>query len=156
MKTNQQQPKDNKQGKSWISSWWPFITAFCLLLLFNGFLQPLLVKSQLKETDYGTFTQYVNEGKVEEVLIKDNKIFFSIDDKEKNGKKVTYVTGQMDDPGLVERLAEAPSSSESGHIVFTQEIPQENSPISNFLMWWVLPGVLFYLIFNLTMKKMSK
>ena len=156
MKTNQQQPNDNKQGKSWISSWWPFITAFCLLLLFNGFLQPLLVKSQLKETDYGTFTQYVNEGKVEEVLIKDNKIFFSIDDKEKNGKKVTYVTGQMDDPGLVERLAEAPSSSESGHIVFTQEIPQENSPISNFLMWWVLPGVLFYLIFNLTMKKMSK
>ena len=77
MKTNQQQPNDNKQGKSWISSWWPFITAFCLLLLFNGFLQPLLVKSQLKETDYGTFTQYVNEGKVEKVLIKDNKIFFA-------------------------------------------------------------------------------
>ena len=156
MKNNQLQTNGNKQGKGWLDAWWPLITACCLLLLFNGFLQPLLVKSQLKETDYGTFTQYVNDGKVEEVLIKENKIYFAISDQNKEDKKITYVTGQMDDPGLVERLSQAPSTNESGHIVFTQEIPKENSPLANFLMWWVLPGVLFYFFFNLMMKKMSK
>lgn len=135
--------------------WWPFAIAFCLLLLFNGFLQPMLVRSQLKETDYGSFTQHVNDGDVEQVLIKDNKIYFSVSDGEETNEKTTYVTGQMDDPGLVERLSKASSPSETGHIVFTQEIPHENSPIVNFLLWWVLPGVIFYFLFNMMMKKMG-
>ena len=135
--------------------WWPFAIAFCLLLLFNGFLQPMLVRSQLKETDYGSFTQHVNDGDVEQVLIKDNKIYFSVSDGEETTEKTTYVTGQMDDPGLVERLSKASSPSETGHIVFTQEIPHENSPIVNFLLWWVLPGVIFYFLFNMMMKKMG-
>ena len=135
--------------------WWPFAIAFCLLLLFNGFLQPMLVRSQLKETDYGSFTQHVNDGDVEQVLIKDNKIYFSVSDGEETTEKTTYVTGQMDDPGLVERLSKASSPSETGHIVFTQEIPHENSPIVNFLLWWVLPGVIFYYLFNMMMKKMG-
>lgn len=134
---------------------WPFAIAFCLLLLFNGFLQPMLVRSQLKETDYGSFTQHVNDGDVEQVLIKDNKIYFSVSDGEETTEKTTYVTGQMDDPGLVERLSKASSPSETGHIVFTQEIPHENSPIVNFLLWWVLPGVIFYFLFNMMMKKMG-
>ena len=135
--------------------WWPFAIAFCLLLLFNGFLQPMLVRSQLKETDYGSFTQHVNDGDVEQVLIKDNKIYFSVSDGEETTEKTTYVTGQMDDPGLVERLSKASSPSETGHIVFTQEIPHENSPIVNFMLWWVLPGVIFYFLFNMMMKKMG-
>lgn len=135
--------------------WWPFAIAFCLLLLFNGFLQPMLVRSQLKETDYGSFTQHVNDGDVEQVLIKDNRIYFSVSDGEETTEKTTYVTGQMDDPGLVERLSKASSPSETGHIVFTQEIPHENSPIVNFLLWWVLPGVIFYFLFNMMMKKMG-
>ena len=135
--------------------WWPFAIAFCLLLLFNGFLQPMLMRSQLKETDYGSFTQHVNDGDVEQVLIKDNKIYFSVSDGEETTEKTTYVTGQMDDPGLVERLSKASSPSETGHIVFTQEIPHENSPIVNFLLWWVLPGVIFYFLFNMMMKKMG-
>lgn len=135
--------------------WWPFAIAFCLLLLFNGFLQPMLVRSQLKETDYGSFTQHVNDGDVEQVLIKDNKIYFSVSDGEETTEKTTYVTGQMDDPGLVERLSKASSPSETGHIVFTQEIPHENSPIVNFLLWWLLPGVIFYFLFNMMMKKMG-
>jgi len=156
MNTDQQQPQDNRQRKPWYSAWWPFVVALCLLLLFNGFLQPLLVRSQLKETDYGTFTQYVNQGKVEKVLIEDNKIYFSIAEEDGDGRRTTYVTGQMDDPGLVQRLSEAASPSETGHIVFAQEIPLENSPITNFLLWWVLPGVLFYFFFNMMMKKMGQ
>lgn len=156
MKTHQKQSDDSRNNKGWQGVWRPLVIALGLLLLFNGFLQPMLVKSQLKETDYGTFVQYVNEGKVEEVLIKENKIYFAVDEGNKNEKRTTYITGQMNDPGLVERLSQAPSSSESGHIVFTQEIPRQNSPLVNFLMWWVLPGVIFYFLFSLMTKKMAK
>jgi hypothetical protein len=38
MNSNQQRPKDSQQGKPWMRGWWPFAIAFCLLLLFNGFL----------------------------------------------------------------------------------------------------------------------
>ncbi len=156
MGNNQKQSNEGRHGKNWQGAWRPFVIAIVLLLLFNGFLQPLLVKSQLKETDYGTFVQYVNEGKVENVLIRENRIYFAVNEGNKDCKRVTYVTGQMNDPGLVERLSQAPSSGESGHIVFTQEIPRENSPLVNFLMWWVLPGVIFYFLFSLMTKRLSK
>lgn len=67
---------------------------------------------------------------------------------ETDGKTITYQTGEINDPKLVDRLLSAKSPNKSGKISFNEIIPQENSPLLNFLLMWVLPGIIFYLIWR--------
>lgn len=67
---------------------------------------------------------------------------------ETDGKTITYQTGEINDPKLVDRLLSAKSPNKSGKISFNEIIPQENSPLLNFLLMWVLPGIIFYFIWR--------
>ena len=79
-------------------------------------------------------------------MIKSSHIYFTA--KETDGKTITYQTGEINDPKLVDRLLSAKSPNKSGKISFNEIIPQENSPLLNFLLMWVLPGIIFYLIWR--------
>ena len=61
---------------------------------------------------------------------------------------MTCQTGAVEDPGLVDRLLEAASPNENGKIAFTQVVPQENSPMLNLLLMWILPGLLIYMLWK--------
>lgn len=126
------------------------IFGIILLLLLNGLVMPRLAEQQIIDTDYGTFIDMVEEGKVKQVRMDENRVFFSALNEE--GDDSVYQTGIVNDPELVERLLNAESPNESGNIEFTKTIPRESSPIINFLLLWVLPGVIFYLIW----RQMSK
>lgn len=121
-----------------------------LVLLLNGLIFPSLMRRQIIDTDYVTFINMVEEGKVKLVNIDENRIYFSALGEE--DKDMTYQTGEVYDPGLVERLLAAESPNESGHITFTKTIPRQNSPLLSFLLLWILPGLIFYLIW----RQMSK
>ncbi len=121
-----------------------------LVIILNGLIFPNVLKQQIIDTDYGTFLSMVGEGKVKKVKIEENRLFFSATDKDNT--EVTYQTGTINDPELVDRLMNASSPNETGKIVFTQTIPRENSPILSFLLLWILPGLLFYFIW----KQMAK
>lgn len=43
---------------------------------------------------------------------------------------------------------EAESPNPTGKIAFNQIVPEENSPILNFILMWILPGLIFYLIWK--------
>lgn len=88
----------------------------------------------------------MDSGKVKDVMIKSSHIYFTA--KETDGKTITYQTGEINDPKLVDRLLSAKSPNKSGKISFNEIIPQENSPLLNFLLMWVLPGIIFYLIWR--------
>lgn len=83
-------------------------------------------------------------------MIKSSQIFFTAVDK--NGETNTFQTGETNDPQLVERLLDADSPNENGKIAFNQIVPEENSPILNFLLMWILPGLIFYIIWRQTSK----
>lgn len=83
---------------------------------------------------------------MKDVMIKSSHIYFTA--KETDGKTITYQTGEINDPKLVDRLLSAKSPNKSGKISFNEIIPQENSPLLNFLLMWVLPGIIFYLIWR--------
>lgn len=117
-----------------------------LLLLFNAVIFPNMVKKQIIDTDYGTFINLVDSGKVKKVNIEENRILFSAASGE-DAEKI-YQTGSMNDPQLVERLLQAESPNENGQVMFTQIIPRENSPILSFLLMWVLPALLFWIIWR--------
>lgn len=52
----------------------------------------------------------------------------------------------------MDRLLKAKSSNPGGKIAFNQEMPQKNSPLLDFILMWVLPGLIFYLIWRQTSK----
>ena len=61
---------------------------------------------------------------------------------------MVYQTGEINDPRLVDRLLAAESPNPDKRIAFNQEVPKENSPILNFLLLWILPGLIFYFIWR--------
>ena len=86
---------------------------------------------------------------VKDVVIESGQIYFTT---QEGNKTSAYQTGAINDPQLVDRLLEAKSPNEDGKISFNQVIPQENSPLLNFVLMWVLPGLIFYLIWRQTSK----
>lgn len=140
--------EDNRNHMRWL------VYTVLILLVLNSFIFPNLFAPKIVSTDYGTFISKVDSGEVRNVSIEDNTIFFTTSDS--NGKIVIYGTGAIDDPSLVERLASASSPNESGKIVFNKKIQKENSPLVNFILMWILPAVVFYLIWYFFGRMMQK
>lgn len=127
-----------------------FLGVILIVLILNGLVFPKLTGQQIISTDYGTFIEKVDSGIVKEVMIKSNQIFFTA--QENGGKTKTFQTGEVNDPQLVDRLLKADSPNPDGKIAFNQIIPEENSPVLNFLLMWILPGLIFYIIWHQTRK----
>lgn len=132
-------------GGSWI---WGLLYASLFLILLNQFVAPLTQQQRIIETDYGAFIQKVEQDSVKQVVIQENQIFYKTADK-------TYRTGTVDDPNLVDRLLEAGSPNEDGKIEFVKKVPRERSPLLDFFLWWVLPGLLFWVFYRSIAKRMS-
>ena len=115
-----------------------------VILLLNVIVMPAIRQLQIKEVDYGTFMTMVNEKKVGKVEVQDNRILFT----DKDGKNI-YKTGKMDDPGLTERLYLSGAQ-------FTQEIVEQMSPILSFILSWVLPIAIFFILGQFLSKKMTE
>ena len=120
-----------------------------IVVFLNGLLVPTLTGRQIKPVDYGTFIAKVDSGLVKEVVIESGQIYFTT---QKGDRTMAYQTGAIDDPQLVDRLLEAQSPNEDGKVAFSQVVPRENSPLFNFVLRWVLPGLIFYLIWRQTSK----
>ena len=161
----------DKPRPSW-SSWNSVLWLVVLLLLLNSLVYPFFGKPEVKDVDYVTFIQDVNQGKVEKVTIKDDVVYFTMNEKvpasqinipvRKQTKpktqiaEVTYKTTEVNDPQLVDRLLKAKSPNKSGRVEFTKELPQKNSPLMEFFLWWILPALLFYGIWQYGSRKLMK
>ena len=122
------QNQQTKRGNPYVGFLWVIL----IVLLLNGLIFPKLSKQKIISTDYGSFIEKVDSGRVKDVMIKSSQIFFTAVDK--NGETNTFQTGETNDPQLVERLLDADSPNENGKIAFNQIVPEENSPILNFLL----------------------
>ena len=142
------QESQNQQPKR-MNPYWGLLVGILIVLFLNGLLVPTLTGRQIKSTDYGTFIAKVDSGLVKDVVIESGQIYFTT---QEGNKTSAYQTGAINDPQLVDRLLEAKSPNEDGKISFNQVIPQENSPLLNFVLMWVLPGLIFYLIWRQTSK----
>ena len=130
-----------------------FLIGMLIVLFLNWLIFPNVLDSEIKKTDYGTFIEKVDSGLVKEVVIKSNQIYFTTKGTGKSTE--TYQTGAVPDSELVDRLLQAKSPNPDGKIAFSQVVPQENSPLINFLLMWILPIVLFYFIWRQTSKSIQ-
>ena len=132
------------QKRSWL---YYYGIILLLLVVLNSVILPGLYKmsGQIKEVDYTTFLTMVDEGKVNEVDI-DNSRQITFNTKEDKNK--VYITGQVNDPELVDRLYKA-------KVKLNQEIPKQDSPIVDFILYWILPTILMIAFLNFMMRKMG-
>ena len=115
-----------------------------MLLLLNLVLLPWMGERQIKEVDYGTFMTMTEEKNIGRVDIESNQIIFTDKDETQ-----VYKTGLMNDTGLTERLYDAGAT-------FSSEIVEQSSPVLSFLIWFVLPIILFSAIGNQMNKKLME
>ena len=115
-----------------------------MLLLLNFVLLPWMGERQIKEVDYGTFMTMTEEKSIGRVDIESNQIIFTDKDETQ-----VYKTGLMNDTGLTERLYDAGAT-------FSSEIVEQSSPVLSFLIWFVLPIILFSAIGNQMNKKLME
>lgn len=154
MDEEKKKPNLNNNQNQKYSPIWGLVIVTAIVLLFNWLVFPSMVERQIISTDYGDFMEKVDAGEIKEVMIEEGKIYFSVEGKT-DDKNIVYQTGEMNDPDLVNRLLNANSPNENGKIAFTRVIPKENSPLINFLLLWVLPGVIFYMIFRSLSKRLA-
>lgn len=130
----------NKQKKS---LWFYYGIVLCVILAFNLLILPSIREARIQEVGYNTFIEMTTEGQIEVVEIQDNRILF----KDTNGR--IYKTGIVADVDLVDRLVGA-------GVDFSKEIIEETSPIVSFLLSWVLPIAVFFILGQIISKQMAK
>ena len=118
--------------------------ALLVIVLFNLLLMPRIAEKQVKEVDYGTFIKMTEQKELDEVDIASNKIVFS--DKQGNLYKTGYIGT---DEALVSRL-------EASGAKFSTQIIEETSPIVSFVVYWVLPLVILFVLGQLLSRWMMK
>ena len=148
------QSKLNNNNKPQPSIGWSGIfVGLLVLVLLNSLLFPYVGNQPVKDADYNAFITAVDKGTVKSVNIKEGSIYYEV-----AGKKGDqyFRTTEVNDPQLVDRLLKAKSPAKGGHVVFTKQLPQKNSPIVDFFLWWILPGLIFYWIWRAGANKMMK
>lgn len=113
-----------------------------VIILFNLVFMPKILENQIRETDYGTFMDMIDQKDIGRVQIQDNQILFT--DK---AETTVYKTGLMNDDGLVERL-------HNSGAVFSSEIVEETSPLLSIFLTWILPIVIFVVLGQFLSKKL--
>lgn len=119
-----------------------YFVVLMLIMLFNAFVYPYLLKQQVEEVDYGTFMSMTEKGKIGQVEIQSNQIIFTNKDNTK-----IYKTGLMDDPDRTQRLYDSGAK-------FSSEIVQQMSPLASLLLTWILPIIIFVALGQYMSKKM--
>ena len=123
-----------------------YLVALAVLLVLNMVIMPMIMNTQVKETDYGTFMTMTNEGNIGLVQIVETENYIMFTDKE---EKQVYKTGIVNDPGLTERLHQAGAN-------FSGEIIEQPGIFSQIIFNWVLPMAAFFLIGQLISKHLMK
>lgn len=118
----------NKQKKSLYNFYLIFMI---VLLAFDFIVLPMIRNSTMKETTYSDFLTQVEEEKIDNVEIQNNKIYYTLEEDEKH---ITYVTGEMNDPDLVNRLKDSGAT-------FTQVVVEPTNPLLYFISLFVFPMI---------------
>jgi len=122
-------------------SFWYFLMAFFLISLIQNYY----LAREVNTISYSTFKQYVNEGKVKDLVLRADHITGIITETTDGKKDQPFDTVRVDDPELV-ALLDQKNISYTGHI---------DSKVLSTIISWILPLVFFLLIWRFLMGRMA-
>ncbi|MHB8109673.1 MAG: ATP-dependent zinc metalloprotease FtsH [Syntrophorhabdaceae bacterium] len=117
-----------------------FIIAIIGIVIIHTYIS---FRSEIKTVPYSEFKVLVDQKKLSDLLIDNEKIQGNM--KEGDGKTIKFVTSRVDDPDLVKDL-------QKNSIQFSGSF--ENK-LLRIIIEWVLPFVIIILIWNLLMRRMG-
>ncbi len=115
-----------------------------IIIIFNIIGTPLMMREQVTEVRYSTFMKAIENQKIDEVQIEDNRIVFTEKDKNK-----VYETGIVEDPDLTQRLYDSGAR-------FSKEIENTMSPLLSGLLSILLPLVIFIALGQYMSRKLTQ
>ena len=117
--------KKDRQNMKKINPYYGFLWGFLIVLFLNGLIFPKFGRGRIVNTDYERFISLVDSGLVKDVMIKSGQIYFTTE----NAKReiITYQTGEINDPKLVDRLLAAESPNPDGKIAFNDPTTSSSS-----------------------------
>lgn len=132
--------------------------ALVITIVFN-LIYTSISNSYLEEISYSDFLQLVSDDNVDSVEFQTDRLLILTREEAakelaepKSGETIVYYTGLIPNyelTGLVEML-------EQNDVDFNGKITEEMSPILSFVISWVLPIAIMYLLFTLLMTSLSK
>ena len=122
-----------------------YLIALAVLFLLNFLLVPTISGRNVKEVDYGTFLNMVEERKVSTVELDGDSIYFT----DKEASPNYYETTTFEDPDLVNRLDDA--GCEFGRLA-----QEPMNPILSFILSWVVPLLIFWGLGQLLARQLMK
>lgn len=135
---------DEKKPKKSLFYYYAMMLLFVMLL--NILVFPGIMEKQTVQISYSKFETMLEKNEIKSVEVDDDKIaILPKDEKDKN----IYVTGNMNDPDIVEKL------NEKG-VDFTKVIPEKTSPLVNILISWIIPFAIIGFFGNMMIKSLSK
>lgn len=115
-----------------------------IIILFNIIGTPLMMREQVTEVRYSSFMKAIENQKIDEVQIEDNRIVFTEKDKNK-----VCETGIVEDPDLTQRLYDSGAR-------FSKEIENTMSPLLSGLLSILLPLVIFIALGQYMSRKLTQ
>ncbi len=142
---------NNNNGKKPGSkqTWFIIVAATVVLLLILSYMRSVLNSATNQKISYDEFIEKLDKGEVESVVISGDEIEITPKGQEKAYVPMTYYTVRVDDDKLADRLLEA-------EVTFEQEETDSSSVIFSFLISYVVPIILFWLLISFLMRGMSK
>ena len=123
-----------------------YIIVGVIIVLLNMLVVPAVQERSLEKTDYSTFIQNVEDGKVTKATVDEDYIYYEMKSKD-TGNTVTCKTVKMDDPDLVNRLLDAGVSMD-------EVLPESPSILATLLLSYVVPIIIFIFLGRWLSKKM--
>lgn len=70
------------------------------LMVINLFITPAIAEKSIKQVSYDKFLEDLDDGKIKEVNLESDTIYYSLESEDKNGKEQICKTGRIaDGPG---------------------------------------------------------
>lgn len=123
-----------------------YLIGLLIVIILNATVIPLIVNRNVKEVDYSTFLTMLNNKEISTVDITNTQIVFKPSDE--NNKNI-YITGRVEDDELINRLVAA-------EVSFAQIIPKEADPFITFILSWIMPFAMLFILGQFLSKSMGK
>jgi cell division protease FtsH len=127
-----------------------YLMAALMITLIINMLLSRASQAALEEIDYGRFLGMLKNKEIESVEIQTDRLLITpVGSEDSTVNKKIYYTGYLFDPELVNKL-------ESAEVKFSTPVKDKQSPILTFILSWILPFALFYVVGSFLMGSLSK
>ncbi len=121
-----------------------------LMLMLISFMNTWIQGATNREVSYDDFIEMLEKGKVSSVSIQSDRIIIEPKEQVNAFTNITFYTGIAEDRTTISNRCQ-----EAG-VEYKAVVPDSSSGIIDFIVVWVLPVLLMYLVLGFFVRKMTK